>query len=157
MEVRQRYRQRLEELGLELGRVPDPRGRYLPAIAHGDQLWLSGVTGRRAAAPALCGVVGEDVAVEQARDSARQAAANLIAAVLSAPVEGRVAGVQFLRGYVRAVDTFEDHPAVIDAASEVLEHVLGGEGHARAALGVASLPGGACVELEAVVRLEATT
>ena len=156
MEARQRYRQRLEELGLELGRVPDPRGRYLPALAHGDQLWLSGVTGRRGASPALQGVVGDDVAVEQARDSARQAAANLIAAVLSAPVEGRVAGVQFLRGYVRATATFEDHPAVIDAASEVLEHVLDGRGHARAALGVASLPGGACVELEAVVRLEAT-
>ena len=157
MEDRQRYRRRLEELGLELGPVPEPRGRYLPALAHGDQLWLSGVTGRRARSPALRGVVGEDVTLEQARDSARQAAANLIAAVLSAPVEDRVAGVQFLRGYVRATATFEDHPAVIDAASEVLEHVLGGNGHARAALGVASLPGGACVELEAVVRLELAT
>ncbi len=153
MDPARRYRQALEELGLELGPVPEPRGRYLPALAHGDQLWLSGVTGRRAAQPALRGVVGEEVTLEQARASSRQAAANLVAAVLSVPLEGRVVGLQFLRGYVRASDGFEDHPVVIDAASEVLEHVLGGRGHARAAIGVASLPGGACVELEAVVQL----
>lgn len=156
MDVTQRYQQRLGEVGLELGPVPEPRGHYLPALAHDGQLWLSGVTGRRATVPALRGVVGDDVSVEQARGSARQAAANLVAAVLWAPTEGRVAGIQFLRGYVRAAGDFEQHPSVIDAASEVLEHVFGGRGHARAALGVASLPGGACVELEAVIRLEVT-
>lgn len=153
MDVTQQYRRRLEELGLQLGVVPDPRGSYLPACVDQQRVWLSGVTGRSVAGPATRGVVGVDVSIEAARSSARQAAVNLVAAVLSTPVADRVEGVLFLRGYVRAAESFEAHPTVIDAASEVLEHVLGGQGHARAAIGVASLPSGACVELEAVVGL----
>jgi enamine deaminase RidA (YjgF/YER057c/UK114 family) len=73
--------------------------------------------------------------------------------VAASGVAAAVTGVLFLRGYVRAVASFGEHPIVVDAASEVLEAVIGGGPHARAAIGVASLPGGACVELEAVLRL----
>lgn len=135
MSVEQRYRNRLAELGLVLGPVPEPRGAYLPASADDQRLWLSGVTGRSAVGPATQGVVGEEVSVEQARESARQAAVNLVAAVLSTPVAERASGVLFLRGYVRAAASFEVHPAVVDAASEVLEHVLGGHGHAPRRVG----------------------
>lgn len=145
------YRARLAAFGLELPTPPPPKGLYVLSQRHGDQLWLSGVTGRTAAAPALQGVVGEDVSVEDARGSARLAAANLIGAIAAAvPVES-VSAVLFLRGYVRAGSDFDAHPLVIDAASEVLTTVLEVGPSARAAVGVPSLPGGACVELEAVV------
>jgi enamine deaminase RidA (YjgF/YER057c/UK114 family) len=147
------YRQRLEGLGLVLPALPEPRGRYSPWKQHGNQLWLSGVTGRTADAPARQGAVGEDVTLEQARDSARLAAANLIAGIVAATHAAEVSDVVFLRGYVRSVGTFDAHPAVIDAASDVIEEVLRTGTHARAAIGVASLPGGACVELEAVIAL----
>lgn len=146
-------RARLAELGLELPAISEPRGRYVPAVADGDRLWISGHTGRTAQAPALAGVVGSDVTVDDARQSARLAAANLVASALSAVDAERLSGVVFLRGYVRAVEDFADHPRIIDAASEVLGHALGRAGHARAAIGVASLPGRACVELEAVIGL----
>jgi enamine deaminase RidA (YjgF/YER057c/UK114 family) len=122
-------------------------------VADGDRLWISGHTGRTAASAAAAGVVGRDLSIDEARDSARLAAANLLASALSAVDADRLAGLIFLRGYVRASDEFADHPSVIDAASEVLEHVLVAGGHARAAIGVASLPGRACVELEAVLAL----
>jgi enamine deaminase RidA (YjgF/YER057c/UK114 family) len=145
----------LAELGLSLPTPPEARGRYLPAVADGDRLWVSGHTGRTAGSPATAGVVGRDLSTDDARGSARLAAVNLLAAALAAVPAERLGSVRILRGYVRAVDEFADHPRVVDAASEVLDHVLGPAGHARAAIGVASLPGGACVELEAVFGLRA--
>ncbi len=60
-----------------------------------------------------------------------------------------------LRGYVRATSEFDTHPTVIDGASQLLLDVFGERvgAHARTAIGVASLPGGACVELDLVVSL----
>lgn len=144
---------RLASMGLELPPPAGAKGRYVPAVVDGSRLWVSGHTGRTPTAAALAGVVGLDVSVEEAQGSARIAAVNLVAAALSVVPASRLAGVLFLRGYVRADGGFGQHPQVIDAASEVLERALGGAGHARAAIGVPSLPGGACVEVEAVLRL----
>lgn len=145
-------RARLAAYELDLDVVPSARGRYLPAAVDGDRLWVSGHTGRTAAAAAVAGNVPDEVDVAAASRSAQQAAANLVLAAVSVVSEDRIRGVVALRGYVRARPDFGDHPTIIDAASEVLEAAFGG-GHARAAIGVASLPGGACVELEAVLAL----
>lgn len=142
-------RGRLAELGLVVGPPVAVKGRYAPAVADGGRVWVSGHTGRGVDTPALAGTVGADVSTEQARASARAAVVNLLLAATAATPLERLTGVVSLRGYVRATPDYTEHPAVIDAASEVLAHVLGGS-HARAAIGVASLPGGACVELEAV-------
>jgi enamine deaminase RidA (YjgF/YER057c/UK114 family) len=148
-----RVRARLRELDLVLPDPVAPKGNYAGARRHDGLLWVSGHTGRTASSPARAGVVGEDVGLDEAQTSARLAAVNLVAAALSVVDTERIADVVFLRGYVRAAPTFSQHPAVVDAASEVLRHVLDGQAHARAAIGVASLPGEACVELEAVLAL----
>lgn len=145
--------ERLLDLGLSLPLPPQPRGKYTPAMADDGRLWVSGHTGRTAALPAQIGIVGRDVTVAAAQRSAQLATVNLLAAAAAVVPVDRLADVLMLRGYVRAVEEFVEHPTVIDAASEVLSHVFGGRGHARAAVGVASLPGGACVELEAVFAL----
>lgn len=144
---------RLRHLELALPEPAPAKGRYRSAVVDGGRLWVSGHTGRSATVPAAAGSVGQDLTVEEGRASARLAAVNLIAAAVSAVPPERLARLLFLRGYVRTSADFGEHPAVIDAASEVLDHVLGGGGHARAAIGVRSLPGGACVELEAVFGL----
>ena len=66
-----------------------------------------------------------------------------------------VGAVVALRGYVRAATEFDAHPAVVDGASQVLLTAFGAHigAHARTAIGVASLPGGACVELDLVVSV----
>ena len=101
------------------------------------------------------GIVGDDVTVEQARDQARVAGLNLIAAIDAAVGLDAVTAVLHLRGYVRGVSTLADHPAVIDGASSLILAVFGAEvgAHARTAIGVASLPGGACVELDLVAAV----
>jgi enamine deaminase RidA (YjgF/YER057c/UK114 family) len=116
---------------------------------------VSGTTGRVGSTPALRGVVGADVTLEQAQDQARTAALNLLAAIDAAVGLDAVTALVHLRGYVRATTEFDAHPAVVDGASKLLLEVFGEQvgAHARTAIGVASLPGGACVELELVVKL----
>lgn len=144
---------RLGELGLALPAPPPPKGSYFPTRRCGDQLWVSGATARRDGRPALRGIVGDDVTVDVAAEQAALAALNLLGAIDDAVGLDAVRAVIQLRGYVRAVTEFDAHPAVVDGASRVLIDVFGADvgAHARTAIGVASLPGGACVELDIVV------
>lgn len=147
--------ERLAQLGLTLPPPAAPKGAYFPSRRCGDQLWVSGTTGRLGSTPALRGVVGAEVTVEQAQDQARTAALNLLAAVDAASGLDSVTELIHLRGYVRATPDFDAHPSVVDGASTLLLDVFGAQvgAHARTAVGVASLPGGACVELELVVKV----
>lgn len=149
---------RLLASGLVLPAPPPPKGVYFPSRRCGDQLWVSGATARRDGEPALRGVVGADVTVDAAAEQAGLAALNLLAAIEEAVGLDMVDAVVALRGYVRAVPEFEAHPAVVDGASEVLLDAFGTDtgAHARTAIGVASLPGGACVELDLVVSIATT-
>jgi len=55
---------------------------------------------------------------------------------------------------VNAAPGFRDHPAVIDGCSELFDAVFGEAGrHARSAVGMASLPNGISVEIEAIVAV----
>lgn len=153
---REAVSERLATIGLSLpGTEVPPRGRYSPVRLLGGQAWVSGHTGRTSEGPRNRGTLGRDLTVDDAKDEARHAAVNLLATVESSGLLDQVQGILHLRGFVRAVDDFESHPAVIDAASEVLLVALGDDlgQHARTAIGVASLPGGAVVELEAVLAV----
>ncbi|MDT0202488.1 RidA family protein [Nocardioides sp. AE5] len=144
----------LAEAGISLPAAPPPVGHYARAHRVGDLLWVAGHTARAADRPPVCGVVGEDVDVETAVADARRAAVNLLAAAHQTVGLERLSGVVHLRGYVRTASDFTAHPAVIDGASTLLSSVFpDAPAHSRAAIGVASLPGGACVELEAVFAL----
>lgn len=145
-------RDRLAALGLELPAPVKPLGAYFPNRRSGDQVWISGTTARRPADPGAVGVVGDDVSIDQARTQARFAALNLLASLDAAVGLDAVTALVHMRGYVRAVPHFDAQPAVIDGASKLLLEVFGEEvgAHARTAIGVASLPGGVCVELELV-------
>ncbi len=74
-------RQRLSALGFDVPPPAAPKGAYFPSRRCGDQLWISGATARRAGSPALRGVVGADVTLEQAVEQARLAAVNLLGAI----------------------------------------------------------------------------
>lgn len=147
--------ERLARLGLSIPPPPAPKGNYFPTRQHGGQLWVSGATARTAAGPGLRGVVGAEVSPAEAKEQARIAALNLLGAVEAAVGLAGVTAVLHLRGYVRAVADFDAQPGVIDGASELLLAVFGAEigEHARTAIGVASLPGQACVELDLVVAV----
>jgi len=147
---------RLRALGLTLpATAPSPIGAFRNLRRSGDLVYVSGqgpVTTRGAL---LRGKVGEDVTTEAAREHARLVALNILA-VLRDELGSldAVGGVVKLLGLVNATPDYEDHPAVIDGASELFHQVFGEAGaHARSSFGVGSLPNRITVEIEAIFEL----
>lgn len=131
---------------------PAPRGAYRPAVAAGAFAASAGMTPRRDGALVVRGRVGTDVDLATARAAAALAARNALAAVADAcgGLEGIEQVIQLVV-YIAAGDDFAAHSQVADGASEALAAHLGERaGAARAAVGVASLPDGAPVEVQLV-------
>ncbi|RXR25209.1 RidA family protein [Sphingobium fluviale] len=143
--------QRLIALGIELPAMQPTVANYVPATFHRGVLTLSGQLPRTASG-LVKGKVGGDMTVEQGVEAARLCGIALLAAAKVA-LDGdldRIESCLTLGGFVNAVDDFEAHPQVINGASDLIVDVLGDCGrHARVALGVASLPLGAAVEVSA--------
>ncbi len=145
---------RLKELGLELPPVVPPVASYVPAVRSGDLVFTSGqlpvVEGRMD----LTGKVGALVSPEQAKDLARICALNALAAVDALVGLDAVVRVVKVVGFIASAPDFTGQPAVLNGASELLGDVFGDAGqHARSAVGVASLPLDAPVEVELVVEV----
>lgn len=134
----------------ELPRPPDPQGSYVPAVVHGELVMTAGMTPRIDGELQHRGQVGDAIAVDQAREAAAIAAANALSAAARALGPDRaIDRILRMAVYVNAVGGFSQHSAVADGASEKLRALLGDRAAAcRVAVGVASLPGDACVELE---------
>lgn len=146
---------RVRDRGIRIPTLPPPVAVYVPAVRTGDLVFASGQTPTIDGVLQLEGRLGEAVSLEQGRSAARLAALNCIAEVrgLLGSLD-RVARVVKLTGYVASAPGFGQQPAVINGASEVIEEVFGAAGrHARAAVGVAALPGGAPVEVELIVEV----
>ena len=142
---------RLAELGIVIPETTAPVANYVTARRMGNQLFLSGHLGKRDGA-VVTGTVGDDVDTEVAYDLARCAAIDLLGTARAALGTLDTVAVVKLTGFVRSAATFTEQPAVINGASDLLVTVLGPERgrHARSAIGVAQLPLGAAVELEAI-------
>jgi enamine deaminase RidA (YjgF/YER057c/UK114 family) len=129
---------------------PLPQGGYVSAIAHAGLVVTAGITPRINGVLHHCGQVGDELTIEAAREAAAIAAGNALAAALAALAPGeRLNRVLRLTVYVNAAPGFTAHTEVADGASARLRELLADRGAAaRTAVGVTSLPGGTCVELE---------
>lgn len=135
--------------------VPTQQGNYQPARRGGSIIATAGMTPRRRGEMQYPGRVGAEVSVEDARDAAGIAVRNALMALTLE--DEKLERVRLLRmtTYVSAADGFRDHSVVADAASDIVTRVLGERGTcARSAIGVASLPGGACLEIELTATLD---
>lgn len=144
---------RLAELGIVLPGMPASSGNFLPYRFAGPLLFLSGQTGRDENGQRLTGIVPTAVPVEEAYRRARLTGLQLLAIAQAAlGTLDRVEAVVKLFGMVYATPDFKEHPAVINGCSDLFEEVLGPAGHhARSAVGMASLPHGISVEIEAIL------
>ncbi len=148
--------QKLAALGLTLPSVPAAIANYVPAVRSGNLVFLAGQIARGTDGKFLAGKVGRELSEAQGADVARTCALQLIA-VLKAEVGdlARVKRIVKVTGFVNCTDEFTAQPKVINGASDLFVAVFGEKGrHARAAVGVSSLPAGAPVEIELVAELE---
>jgi len=145
---------RLQDLGIELPEVSAPLASYVPVMVHGDLAFVSGqlpfFDGEL-----VTGTLGKDVDMDRAIAAAR-ACGLMILAQLRAEIGSldKVQRVVKLGGFVASTPDFTDQHKVVNGASDLMAEVFGDNGvHARAAVGVPSLPVGAAVEVDAVIAL----
>jgi enamine deaminase RidA (YjgF/YER057c/UK114 family) len=148
--------QRLNELGIELPPALAPIANFLPVTIAGNMAYVSGQIAVLDGAIQHLGLLGQDVSIEQAQAAASLAALHVISQ-LNVSLQGqldRVKQCMRLGVFVAATADFKDHPKVANGASDVLVEIFQERGkHARAAVGVASLPFGASVEVDAIFEL----
>lgn len=145
---------RLKSLGVELHAIPAPAANYVPTVRVGNLLFLSGqVSGNPSAK--FTGKLGHNMTVEQGQEAARVCAVNLLSNLKAALGDlEKVRRIVKLTGFVNCTLDFEDAHKVINGCSDLLTDVFGERGkHARSAVGMASLPLGFAVEVEAIVEV----
>lgn len=145
---------RLEELQITLPPCPVPVANYVTGAQANGLIYVAGQTAWQEDGTLLYpGKVGSEVKVEQAYQSARLCAIRLISE-LAAMANLNLVRIIKVNGYVNADPSFKDHPLVMNGASDLLVSVFGSNGaHSRTAIGVASLPDLASVEVELVAAV----
>ena len=150
--------ERLAERGLVVPEVTPPVAAYVPAVLDGSRVYVSGQVPIVDGSLLESGHVGEGpglVSPERAKELAAVCALNAIAAVKSVIGDlDRVERVVKVVGFVASDPSFTGQPGVVNGASELFAVAFGEAGvHARSAVGVAALPLGAPVEVEAIVHV----
>ena len=145
----------LARLNVTLPTPAAPAAAYLPFVQSGKLLFTAGQLPFTGGKLAATGLVGRDVELEAAKAAARHCAINILAQVKVATGDlEKIARIVKLTVFVASAPGFVEQHLVANGASEFLADALGERGkHARSAVGVASLPLDAAVEVEAVVEL----
>jgi enamine deaminase RidA (YjgF/YER057c/UK114 family) len=150
------YEARLKILGIELPKLPAPGGNYLPGTVHNATLYLAGQGPMMPDGSFATGIVGQDVTIEDAYTHARHTGLVLLSAARH--VLGsldKVDRVLSVFGMVNAPQGFTQHPKVINGCSDLFVEVFGDNGrHARAAVGMGSLPNNITVEITAIFAVK---
>ena len=146
---------KLEALGITLPNPPQPVANYMNGVQTGNLIFLAGKGPRYADGTEITGKLGQDISIEKGYEGARLTAINQLS-VLKAMLGDlkRVKRIVKVLGLVNSDSAFVDQPKVINGFSDLMVEVFGDRGkHARAAIGVASLPRGQAVEIELVVEI----
>ena len=146
---------RLAELGIELPEPPSPVANYVNGVQTGNLIFLAGKGPLRPDGTEIHGKLGADLTIEEGYEAARLTAINQLA-VLKAMLGdlSRVVRIVKVLGMVNSDPDFVEQPAVINGFSDLIVEVFGERGkHARAAVGMATLPRGQAVEIELVVEV----
>ncbi len=148
--------QKLAELGLSLPEVPAPVASYVPGVKEDRWIYVSGQTPLRDGKLNVKGKVGKEVTLEEAYEEAKQCALNIMAVLKSmAGSLDNIERIVKVTGFVASTPDFTDAPKVINGASDLFGKVFGEKGrHARAAIGVSSLPLDCAVEVEAIALVK---
>lgn len=151
-----RIDRKLEELGLTLPQAAAPVAAYVPTVLANGMLHISGQLPFKDG-DLVKGRVGDDVSLEDAQEAAKLCGLMLVAQMKAAlGTLARVERIVKLGVFVNSTGDFTDQAKVANGASELMVALFGDIGkHARSAVGVAVLPLGAAVEIDAIVQVSA--
>ncbi len=146
---------KLKELNITLPAPPQPVANYVNGVRAGNLIFLAGKGPKRTDGTELTGKLGQDVTIEEGYEGARLTAINQLAVLKTMLGDLRkVKRIVKVLGMVNSDPSFVEQPKVINGFSDLMVAVFGDRGrHARAAVGMASLPRGQAVEIELVVEI----
>jgi len=147
--------EKITQLRLSLPPAPKPVGLYQPVVVSGKLVFLSGQISKDAEGKVLTGKVGKDLSLAEGQAAAQLAALNALSIIKNLIGFEKILRVVKMTGFVQTAPDFYEIPAVLNKASELFAEVMGEQGaHARSAVGVASLPLNAAVEIELILQLK---
>ena len=146
---------RLQELGIILPHPAKPAGSYKPCVMVDNIAYISGQGPLMEDGSFAKGVVGKDLSLELAQEHAQKCGLAILSALKNEIKDlDRVEQLIKLTGFVNCLDNFTQQPQVINGCSDLMQKIFGEKGiHARAAVGVSSLPLGFSVEIEAIFKV----
>jgi enamine deaminase RidA (YjgF/YER057c/UK114 family) len=147
--------ERLVELNITLPPPPQPVANYVNGVRAGNLIFLAGKGPKYPDGTELSGKLGGNITIEQGYEGARQTAINQLS-VLKVMLGdlNKVKRIVKVLGLVNSSPNFIDQPKVVNGFSDLMVDIFGERGkHARAAIGVNSLPRGQAVEIELVVEV----
>ena len=149
--------QRLSELEITLPQAAAPVAAYVPSVEQQGLLHISGQISFADDGSLIKGRLGENMELEAGQHAARRCGIMLLAQMKAALGSlDRVERIVKLGVFVNSAPSFTDQPKVANGASELMQDVFGEAGrHARSAVGVAVLPLGVAVEVDAIVAVKA--
>ena len=151
-----KYEETLKELGYTVPKAAIPLANYAPGIVDGNMLYVSGQLPTEEGKLKYVGRLGDGCSLEDGREAAKICALNGLGVIKALVGDlDRVDKIVKITGFVNSSADFTDQPKVVNGASDLLGQVFGQAGvHARSAVGAASLPLGACCEVELIVRIK---
>ena len=145
----------LKSLQIALPAAPEPAANSSPSVVIDNTIYISGQTPKQGNQLIYVGKLGVNVSLEDGYAAARLCALRLLSAIDAAVGDlNRIEKIIKITVYVNASDDFTAHPQVANGASDLFEQVLADRGlHARATVGVSSLPSGAAVEVDLIAKV----
>ena len=147
--------ERLRELNITLPTPPQPVANYVNGVRAGNLIFLAGKGPKYPDGRELTGKLGGNITIDQGYEGARQTAINQLSVLKEMLGDlNKVKRIVKVLGLVNSSPNFIDQPKVVNGFSDLMVDVFGERGkHARAAIGVNSLPRGQAVEIELVVEV----
>ncbi|CAN7355272.1 RidA family protein [Aminobacter sp. LjRoot7] len=145
---------RLSDLGITLPAAAAPAANYVPFMASGNLVFTAGQLPLKDGKLIATGLLGRDVDVAGGKEAAKQCAVNILAQAKAALGDlEKIRRIVKISVFVASSSDFTEQHLVANGASDFLVAALGERGkHARSAVGVASLPLNAAVEIEAIIE-----
>ena len=154
--------EKLLTLGYELPPPPKPAGAYLPLIEVNDLIYISGQipfdTNSDPPIVKYKGKIGLDTTIEKGQDAAILCTLNALSLLKEyLGTLDKINKIVKLSAYINSVESFKEHPQVINPASNLLEKLFNKKGkHSRLAIGVTSLPLNSIIEIEFIIQVNHT-
>ena len=147
---------KLKELSISIPEVSPALGSYAPYKRINNLIYISGqlpiVSGE-----IPTGKVPVSVSIEDAKSAARVCIINTLPLIIEATNNIDIENIQCINisGFVNSEASFDNHPEVINGASDLITNIFGSNGkHSRIAVGCNSLPKNACVEVSSIFFID---